>query len=219
MTTEVTDVALTLFAFPGSCSLTSMIALEEAGLDYDVIVPNMLVGEHLQDGYLSINPKGKIPTLLVNNQPLTETVAILTYIADLRGTRRMLPPTDAPLARALVVSRLAWLASSTLAAFNRLILPHNACSDEAAEQSVREAALTAIARDLRVLENELATDGYWFTEFTVADIFSFFIHQVATQFSVDLDDFPRFGGLTSRLAGRPAFQRAMTWTREFASNV
>lgn len=219
MTPGGKDVALTLFAFPGSCSLTSMIALEEAAVPYDVVVLDMLEGQHLDTEYLTLNPKGKIPTLLVDGQPLTETVAILTYIADLRPDAHMLPSVALPLERALVVSKAAWLASSTLSAFNRLFLPGNACADEAAEQSVREAARTTIKKDLCILESELAPTGYWLAEFSIADIFAFFIRQVATQCSMDLDDLPKFVGLTSRLAERPAFRCAMAWTREFVAHA
>ncbi|WP_408641133.1 glutathione S-transferase family protein [Flavisphingomonas formosensis] len=66
MTPEGKDVALTLFTLPGSRSLTSMIALEEADVPYEVIVPDVLAGDHLGNDYLALNPKGKIPTLLVD---------------------------------------------------------------------------------------------------------------------------------------------------------
>lgn len=205
---------LTLYGFPGSCSLASMIALEEAGWTYDVVVPNLLTGEHLQANYLAINPKGRVPALSVDGIVLTETPAILLFIADSAPGARLVPPVSHPMQRAQVVSRVSWLASSTLTACNRFAVPSNACTDVAAEQAVRSSALSTIRRDLLLLENEIPDQGYWMGGFSIADILIFFIFDVAQRFGVDVSEIPRLTGLVDRIGQRPRITRVTDWTIE-----
>jgi glutathione S-transferase len=203
---------VTLYGFPGSCSLTVMIALKEVGWHYDVVVPNLLLNEHLESQYLAINPKGRVPTLIVNGNILTETPAILQYIAESVPGAKLLPAVSDPIKRAQVISRVSWLASSTLAACNRFAVPGNVCADEAAKASVRQSALRSIERDLMLMDGELSADGYWFGDFTIADIFAYFIYDVAGRFGVDVSAMPRLSNLAALIGTRPTVIDSVGWT-------
>lgn len=83
---------LKLFYTPGTCSLASHIALEEAGAAYEVHRVDFSKAEQTKPDYLSINPKGRVPALVTDRGILTETPAILAYIAQSfrrRGLRRL----------------------------------------------------------------------------------------------------------------------------------
>ena len=106
------------------------------------------------------------------------------------------------------MSRVSWLASSTLAACNRLALP----GDTAAQRDVRQSALSSIERDLMMMESDLPDDGYWFGTFTIADIFAFFVYDLAGRFGADLLAMPRLSNLAVRIGTRPAVIKSLDWT-------
>jgi glutathione S-transferase len=73
---------LTLFYAPGTCSLASHIALEESGAPYEAKLVDFTKGEQQQPEYLMVNPKGRVPALATEYGILTETPAILAFIAQ-----------------------------------------------------------------------------------------------------------------------------------------
>jgi len=99
---------LTLYYAPISCALVPYVALTEARAQFDVRVINVRGGEQLSADYLKINPKHKVPVLLVDGQPLTENVAILQWIAHQFPEARLLP-TGFDAFKA--ISLLTWCAS------------------------------------------------------------------------------------------------------------
>ena len=73
---------LKLFYAPGTCALASRIALEEAGAEYEIARVNFAQNEQRSADYLKINPKGRVPALVTEKGVLTETTAILAYVAQ-----------------------------------------------------------------------------------------------------------------------------------------
>jgi len=80
-----------LYAAPGTCARVPMIALEEARQDFEVRVVRFMKNEHRSPEYLALNPKGKVPLLLMDGAPLTENVAILLHLAERFPEARLLP--------------------------------------------------------------------------------------------------------------------------------
>ena len=89
---------LKLYCAPGSIASASVALLNE-GVEWEPIRVDMAGGEQTRAPYLDINPKGRVPTLITPDGPLTETGAILEYIAATHLPHLM--PSD-PLARARV---------------------------------------------------------------------------------------------------------------------
>ena len=71
-----------LYYSPGSCSLASHIALEEAGADYAAERLNFATNQQQSPEYKAINPKARVPAMVTNRGVLTETPAILVFIAQ-----------------------------------------------------------------------------------------------------------------------------------------
>src|SRR5579859_5604642 len=85
---------LTLYFTPGTCALASHIALEEAGAEYAIRRVNFASEEQRQAPYLEINPKGRVPALVTDRGILTETPAILAYIAQTHPAAKLAPLDD-----------------------------------------------------------------------------------------------------------------------------
>jgi glutathione S-transferase len=88
---------LKLFYAPGTCALASHIALEEAGAEYEAVRLDFRTGEQRQPDYLAINSKGRVPALVTDEGVLTETPAILVYVAQ-RFPGAQLAPIESPFA-------------------------------------------------------------------------------------------------------------------------
>jgi glutathione S-transferase len=84
-------MTLKLFHAWGSCSLASLIALEEAGADYELTVMNTKAGDQRAPEYLAINPKSRVPALVTEHGVLTETPAILSWIPETHPAAGLLP--------------------------------------------------------------------------------------------------------------------------------
>jgi glutathione S-transferase len=83
---------LKLYYFPGTISVAVAIALQEAGLAYDPVKVDFAAAEQTKPDYLALNPKGRVPALVTDKGTiLTETGALLEYIADLKPDAALVP--------------------------------------------------------------------------------------------------------------------------------
>ncbi|MEN0002127.1 MAG: glutathione S-transferase N-terminal domain-containing protein, partial [Pseudomonadota bacterium] len=71
---------LMLFVAPNTCARVPTIALEEIGVPFETQLVRTAANEQNSPEFLKLNPKGKVPTLLIDGEPLTENVAILTWL-------------------------------------------------------------------------------------------------------------------------------------------
>ena len=102
---------LTLYYATNTCALASHIALEEAGAAYETRWVDFGAAEQTKPEYLAINPKGRVPALVTERGVLTETPAILAYIAQSYPEAR-LAPLDDPFAFAELQAFMSYLCST-----------------------------------------------------------------------------------------------------------
>ena len=80
-----------LYFSNGSCSLASHITLEESGAKFEAQRIDLRAGDQKKPEFLALNPKGKVPTIVVDGTPITENPAIMSYIADTNPQANLLP--------------------------------------------------------------------------------------------------------------------------------
>lgn len=80
-----------LYEFGPTRSIRARWTLQELGVEFESIRINLLAGEHLQPKFLKINPAGKIPVLVDEDLVLTESVAIVLYLADKYSNKGLIP--------------------------------------------------------------------------------------------------------------------------------
>ena len=102
---------LELYYSPGSCALASHLALAEADAPYEAVRVDFSANEQRGQTYLAVNPKGRVPALVTDEGVLTETPAILVYIAQRFPERDLAPLTD-PFAFARVQAFNSYLCST-----------------------------------------------------------------------------------------------------------
>ncbi len=168
---------LTLYTSPRACSLACHIALEESGLPFTPKIVRIRQGEHRRDEYLSINPWGKIPALKIDDEVLTETHAILSYVADSAPPETRLIARDDPLGRARAHEWMNFLSSFVHLAFRPLFRPGFLIAEETLYDRVREVGVPRLRKTL--LEVERRLDGKTWAlgdRYSVCDPYLFVFH-------------------------------------------
>ena len=193
-----------LYYSPGACSMASHIVLHETGSDF--AIERVDTAEKRTEAgadFRAINPKGKVPTLQVEGEVLTEGPAILQFVADRAGDRT-LAPQPGTMTRARVNEMLNYIGTELQVAFHPLFNP---ASDEAAKSAGRKN----VAAKFDWLESRLADGRQYLTgqNFTVADAYGFVVANWANFTGIDLASWPRLGAFVARVAERPAAQAAM----------
>jgi glutathione S-transferase len=80
-----------LFEFAPTRSIRVRWTLQELEIDFDAATVNLVAGEHQQPAFLKINPAGKLPALMDGDVVLTESVAIVLYLADKYPDKKLVP--------------------------------------------------------------------------------------------------------------------------------
>jgi glutathione S-transferase len=80
-----------LYGFGPTRSLRVLWGLKELGADFEFVPVNLAAGEHRGPDFLRLNPAGKVPVLVDGDLVLTESAAIVMYLADKYRDKRLLP--------------------------------------------------------------------------------------------------------------------------------
>jgi glutathione S-transferase len=204
---------LTLFHAPGTCARASLIALEEAGATYTPRRIDFGAAEQQGADYLAINPKGRVPALVTDAGILTETPAILAYIAQTHP-RAGLAPLDDPFAFARLQAFNSYLCSTVHVAHAHRVRGYRWADDPAAIAEMARKTPEVMAACMALIEADLAEDAWVMGErYTVADAYLFTIACWLEGDSVDLARLPKVHAHRERVRARPATQRALAAER------
>jgi glutathione S-transferase len=203
-------MALTLYYAPGACSLVPHVALEEAHASFDTVRLSLAEGDQRAADYLAINPKGRVPTLIIDGRPLTEVIAIVTYI-DRRFPEVGVLPGHDPLLLARAYEVMTWLASTVHVAFAQITRPERYADDPAVRAALAEPGKARFLRALAALNALASTRDSWLVgeTFTAVDAYSLTIRRWAERIGVDLSAYPAWTAKTDKALARPAVLRAL----------
>jgi glutathione S-transferase len=93
------DEAMKLYEFAPTRSIRVRWTLQELGVEFESVVVNLIAGEHHSAAFLAINPAGKVPAFVDGDLVLTESVAIVLYLAEKYPEKRLVPSDLAQLAQ------------------------------------------------------------------------------------------------------------------------
>ncbi|MFI4933569.1 MAG: glutathione S-transferase family protein [Caulobacterales bacterium] len=197
-----------LYYAPGVCSLASHIAFEEAGVEVDYVRLDLAKGDVRRPEYLKLNPKGRVPLVVTDQGTLTESPAILAWIAQ-TWPEAKLAPLDDPWALAQVNSFNAYL-SGTLhgLAFAGVFQPGRFADGEAAQSAVKSKALQSLKDAFDLIENKLGDDRWVHGAYTTSDPYLAVLASWLSHLGQSLEQFPKLAAHSKRVRARPAAQRA-----------
>lgn len=190
----------TLFIFPGACSFAAHVVIHE--LQLPISVERVTLGDP-NSPYRQINPTGRVPALLLDNQTLlTENTAILPYLADLKPGTELFAPAGS-VERAQIQGWLGYVATEVhVGAFRPINRPERYSADESAFPGIRQRALEQLTNALKPIEARLAQTEYLVGDrFTVADAYLGVFLGWSARVGV-LNDFPALQAALGRFRAR-----------------
>jgi glutathione S-transferase len=201
-------MAIKLYYAPGACSLASHIALEESGVAYETQKLNLAEGDQRKPDYLRLNPRGRVPTLVVDGEVLTENVGILTYVGGGFAQGRIWPKKTWDQAK--LVSTLAWLSNTVHPAYGHIVRPERYAIDDAAKEDIKAKGLANFQGYLEEIDRLLAGHKWSIAnQFTVADGYLMVFYRWANRQKMPVQELKNYSALVQRVMARPAVKKVM----------
>ena len=207
----------TLYYAPGTCALASHIALEEVGARYRTLRLNFEANEQRDPAYLAVNPKGRVPALVTETGILTETPAILAFIAQSFPDGRLAPVAD-PFAFAQVQAFNSYLCSTVHVAHAHRRRGAR-WADEASSLADMERKVPQTMSECFDLIDQEMLQGPWVMgdSYTICDPYLYTLTRWLQGDGVDVARFPRVQAHRARIESRPAVERALADQRKAAA--
>ncbi len=197
------------FFAPATCALASRIALEEAGAPYEAVRISFKDGEQRKPEYLKINPKGRVPALVTERGILTETPAILVYVAQ-SHPQAELAPLDDPYELARVQAFNSYLCSTVHVAHAHRMRGYRWVDDAAAIAAMKKKVPQSVGECFDLIEREMLAGPWVMGErYTICDPYLFTLAQWLEGDGVDRTRFAKLQEHTLRIKERSAVQRAL----------
>jgi glutathione S-transferase len=197
-----------LYYAQGACSLGIHLLLNEVGATYELAKIDMRAGDHFQPAYLAINPKAKVPALILdNNEVITEFPAIAFYLAATYPARHLIPAE--PLAAARTIEAVMTINGTIhLAGFSRIFRPATFAPSADDKEAVRAQGRENFLKGMAIIAEQLGTKDYVMGDFSIADAALFYV-TYWNNAAAKLDIPDSINAHYARMMTRPAVLKAM----------
>lgn len=166
-----------LYYYPNNASLAPHFLLHHLKADYQLLLIDRASNYHKSADYLTLNPTGRIPTLVVDEQAIFESSAICIHICELHPNSELMPSIGSP-SRPLFFQWLAFLNNTLQAELMIRYYPHRHTNDEATVANVIAAQDERIADALSIINDQLEHNEYLLGDtLTACDYFLFMLAQ------------------------------------------
>lgn len=201
----------------GTAAMATHAALEEVAAPFELVRVDLDKAEHRSDWYLKINPLGRIPALIHNDQTITEAAATLMYIADRHPSARLAPALDTR-QRGPYLQWLTFLTNTPQETMLHWFYPHQYSNSEAAQTDVKAQAERRLSSNLQYIDRALANGPYLLGEqFSAADLYLAMICRWTRNTPRPAMTYPKIMRCVDMVIARPAWRRMMktqgiTWS-------
>jgi glutathione S-transferase len=197
-----------LYYAKGTISIAVVIALHEAGLDFDPVRLDFRAGEQSGAAYLAINPKGRVPTLITEQGILTETGAILDYIAD-TTPQAGLRPTD-PYQAAKMREAMYYLASTMHVNHAHKMRGHRWADQQSSFDDMKAKSVQTMTDSAAYVENHVLTGPFVLGEtVSLADAYLYVACNWLEGDGVDVAQFPKITAFVQAMRARASVARVI----------
>jgi glutathione S-transferase len=203
---------LTLYYAAHTCSLATHIALEEVDADYSTVRIDFSKNQQQSPAYLKVNPKGRVPALVTDRGILTETPAMLAFVAQ-SFPAAGLAPIDDPFAFAEVQAFNSYLCSTLHIAHAHRMRGYRwvDADDKAALAAMQRKVPQSVTACFEAIERDMLV-GPWVTgdRYTICDPYLFTLAQWLEADGVDPGRIPRVIDHRRRVSERAAVRKAIS---------
>ena len=199
-----------LYYSPGSCSFAPHVVLQEIGLPFELRKVSTAERSNYSPEYLAVNPKGRVPTLLIDGFTLTENPAILAFLGR-RYPEAGLYPSTAGEEEARCLEWLAWSSNTVHVAFAQIFRPERYVPSAEAYPSVQASGRVNFQRCLAEIDAHLTRSEYAVgSRFTVVDPCWLVFYRWGVRLGEAMETiYPAYTRYVRILAERPAVHAAL----------
>jgi glutathione S-transferase len=196
---------LTLYCSPGSISVAAALALHEAGLPFQQARLNFAAAEQTGADYHRINPKGRVPALVTPDGILTETGAILDYVAALAPEAGLVPPDI--FAAAKMRETMYYLASTVHVNHAHKMRGHRWANLQSSFDDMASKVTETMTASCAHIEHHALCGPYVLGDrFSLADPYLFVVTTWLGADGVGVAAFPKLSAFVERMEARPSVQ-------------
>jgi len=204
---------LTFYYAPNTASLATHIALIDAGATYELKRLSFASEDQRKPDYTAINPKARVPALVTEVGVLTETPALLAYVAQ-RFPQAKLAPLDDAFAFAKVQAFNSYLCSSVHVAHAHRMRGYRWADEADAIAAMQRKVPQSVTQGFELIERELSGPWVMGERYSICDPYLFTLAQWLEADGADLGKLPRVLAHRARCAALPNVKRAIA--EEFA---
>lgn len=192
----------------GACSLAPHILLREVGLDFEAI-PVRRAGTGFPDEFRLVNPKMRVPVLVVDGTTITEALAILTHIStfapDLALTGRT------PLETAAVYEWMSFLSGNVHGlGFGTVLRPQRYSDDTSTHEGIIAKGRESLRESFGFIEEKLAGIYAVGSALTIVEPYMFVFWRWGNTMGFEMEkNYPKYTALIKNLVERPAVKAAL----------
>jgi glutathione S-transferase len=188
--------------------MASHIGLEETGVPYEKKPTLLPKGEQKTESYLKINPRGKVPALVVDGKVLTENTAILTYLGRHYPEKNLLPKD--PFEEARCISLMAWFSNSVHPPYTHYVRPERYAEPEAAHAPVKEMAKKTFMAQVSEIDSLLQAKTWLMgDQYTHADGYALVFYGWGKRAGFPMSDLKSYTAWKDRMLKRPAVRKVL----------
>ncbi len=210
-------MSLKLYFALGACSFVPHVMLELSGAEFEPVSVKLHKGEQNSEEYKAINPRGQVPVLVQDGQPITQILAIVLHLDQMFPQVGLLP--TEPMARAKALSTLAWMNNTVHPTFTHIFMPQK-FSDQADVQAALKPYNTQLFRGMLgelqnlVLQAEQQAQP-WLggSRFGALDAYSLTLTRWGTIAGIGPQEHPALWRFVEKVAAEPAVARVMARER------
>ena len=210
-------MTLALYYAPNTCALAPYITLTEAGAEFEVHPINFRKQQNRSEKYIKLNPKHKVPLLIVDGKNLTESPAIQIWIARKFPEANLLP--SDPWQELQAISLLSWCSSGIHPFISRLNSTPKVCDMLDAEESVRRLAHGYLTDVFGQANTILEDREFFFDHFTAPDAHFFWCCRRAQQLGYELSEHTNCKAHFERMSGRASTQKLFAYEKEVLESL
>jgi len=200
---------LTLYYSPNACSMASHVTLEEIGAPFEARRVNFGAEQQKSADYLALNPKARVPTLVTPRGIITETPAILAFLAQSFPEKR-LAPLDDPFALAQLQSVNSYFCSTVHVAHAHKGRGPRWADEASSFADMKRKVPQTMTACFELIEGKILQGPWVMGEaFTVADPYLFTLTRWAEGDGVELARFPRVSDHYARMQARPSVKTVL----------
>jgi glutathione S-transferase len=200
-----------------------LLLCEEAKISYEPVVVDILKGEHLKPPFSTLNPSKQVPVLEDGDFVLTESSAILKYLADKAGSPTY--PKDLK-QRARVNERMDWMNTNHYREWGYhliypQIFPHHARKSEDGQRATIEWGREKSEEWLKILDQNVIGNSKYIcgAEITIADYFGAEILSAGDLIGVTYKRFPNVDRWMASMRAMPSWKKVNEVVDGFAASL